>query len=219
MALPIALTTDARQPTWSLGCAVRSRPEEPFMTIRNLISATTALVTVVVAVVPSTALAGLSGASIANVRDATAVFNDPVAALAAGYELLTDAADIACIDQPGSGAMGIHYVKSALVQSGKIDAVRPQALVYERVDGGRLQLAGVEYVVLQADWDAAHTAPPSLFGEEFNITSAENRYGLPSFYSLHVWVWKDNPSGVFSMWNPAIGCAPASDPPAHTIEH
>lgn len=39
------------------------------------------------------------------------------------------------------------------------------------------------------------------------LTSAENRYGLPAFYSLHAWVWKANPSGDFAMWNPEVSCS------------
>ena len=76
---------------------------------------------------------------------------------------------------PGAGTMGIHYVKGALVQAGTIDAARPQALVYERTAQGRLEPAAVEYVVLQAGWDAAHGAPPSLFGQQFMLTSGDNR--------------------------------------------
>jgi hypothetical protein len=26
---------------------------------------------------------------------------------------------------------------------------------------------------------------------------AGNRYGLPAFYELHAWLWKDNPIGLF----------------------
>src|SRR3954451_13090830 len=87
---------------------------------------------------PSAAAAGFAGESVANVRDATASFQDPAGALAAGYELLTDAADLACIDETGSGTMGMHYVKGSLVQAGTIDAARPQALVYQRMGDGRL---------------------------------------------------------------------------------
>ena len=45
-----------------------------------------------------------------------------------------------------------------------------------------------------------------LFGQMFMLTPAGNRYGLPAFYSLHVWVWMHNPSGMFSMWNPSVHC-------------
>jgi hypothetical protein len=79
--------------------------------------------------------------------------------------------------------------------------------VYERTADGRLQLGAVEYVVLQVGWDAAHDAPPSLFGENFARTPSENRYGLPAFYSVHASVWNDNPAGMFSMWNPDVSCA------------
>jgi len=30
--------------------------------------------------------------------------------------------------------------------------------------------------------------------------------GSPAFYSLHAWIWKDNPAGMFSMWNPDVHC-------------
>jgi len=113
---------------------------------------------------------------------------------------------LACIDQPGAGAMGVHFVKGALVQAGAIDPARPQALVYEPDQNGHLRLAALEYVVIQAGWDAGHTAPPTLFGQPFMLTPAGNRFGLPAFYSLHAWVWTRNPAGMFAMWNPRVHC-------------
>ncbi len=161
------------------------------------------------AVVASAAAAD-SGDTLANARDATAAFLEPAAALANGYDLLTDAAGIACIDMPGQGAMGVHYVKGALVQAGTIDPARPQALVYEVTSEGRLRLVALEYVVLQAAWDANHGAPPQLFGQKFMLTPAGNRFGLPAYYSLHAWIWKRNPSGMFNPWNPAVRCGTAA---------
>jgi len=158
----------------------------------------------------ATALPGAAaGDTLANARDATAAFNDPAAALAAGYELLTDAAGLACIDQSGAGAMGVHYVKGPLVQSGALDAARPQALVYEVQPDGQLHLVALEYVVFQAAWDAGHPAPPTLFGQPFMLNAADNRFGLPAFYALHAWVWKANPSGAFNAWNPSVQCGTA----------
>jgi hypothetical protein len=176
--------------------------------IKKLIPIGVAALAMAAVLLPNAATASTPGESVTNARDATAAFNDPAAALAAGYDLLTDAADLACIDQPGAGTMGIHYVKGSLVQAGTIDVARPQALVYERTPEGQLQLAAVEYVVLQAGWDVGHGTPPSLFGEEFMLTPADNRYGLPAFYSLHAWIWKENPMGMFSMWNPSASCSP-----------
>jgi hypothetical protein len=101
--------------------------------------------------------------------------------------------------------MGVHLVKGALVQSGNLDPARPQALVYEHANG-KLQLAAVEYVVFQSAWDSTHSSPPTLFGQQFVLNPDDNRFGLPAFYSLHAWVWKDNPSGMFQSWNPAVHC-------------
>ena len=96
--------------------------------------------------------------------------------------------------------MGIHYVKGP-VGDGAIDANAPEALVYEPQSNGRLRLVAVEYVVFQADWDATHDDPPSLFGQVFEPIGADNRYGIPPFYELHVWLWKHNPAGMFEDWN------------------
>jgi hypothetical protein len=115
---------------------------------------------------------------------------------------------VACIamdDMPEMGAMGVHYAKSALVGDGKLDVTTPEALVYAP-EGGKLRLAAVEYVVLEAAWNARHAGAPVLFGHRFNFTPAGNRFGLPAYYSLHAWLWKSNPAGKFSMWNPEVHC-------------
>jgi hypothetical protein len=165
-----------------------------------------AAVSLVVATLPTLAESSAQPDALKNARDATAIFTDPTAAVASGYDLLTDAADIACIDMPGQGGMGVHFVKGPLVQAGTIDAARPQALVYEVQPDARLRLVALEYVVFQSAWDASHNAPPELFGEAFMLTPAGNRFGLPAYYSLHAWIYKDNPSGTFNPWNPTVKC-------------
>ena len=172
----------------------------------RFIPVTVGLASLALTMLANSVLAAEAGDTLANARDASAVFQDPTAALAGGYDLLTDAADLACIDMPGQGGMGVHYVKGSLVQSGTIDAARPQALVYEVQNDGRLRLVALEYVVLQSVWDAAHSTAPELFGQKFMLTPDGNRYGLPAFYSLHAWIWKNNPSGTFSPWNPTVRC-------------
>jgi hypothetical protein len=149
---------------------------------------------------------------------ATAKYHSLTAAKKAGYSILADTAGITCIAEPQMGAMGVHYVKGDLVKDPAIDAKEPEALVYAPDGHGGLHLAALEYVVIQGDWDA-HTsplgsgapswvkpAPPMLFGHEFNFTDAPNRYGLPPFYSLHAWLWKNNPAGTFAIWNPNVHC-------------
>ena len=125
-----------------------------------------------------------------------------------GYSLLTDAAGIACIDNP-AGGMGVHYVNGALVGDGQVNASKPELVVYEPLANGRERLVAAEYVVFQDAWDANHDEPPSLFGREFELVEAGNRYGLPPFYELHAWLWKHNPAGMFDDWNPRVTCAHA----------
>lgn len=132
------------------------------------------------------------------VRQVTAKFKD--VDKAEGYALLHG-----CVSGPQEGAMGIHFANSALVGDGEVDAMHPEALLYEPKDG-KLQLVGVEYVVIADAWNAKHTAPPVLMGQLFNYSPAPNRFGLPAFYQLHVWAWRNNPNGVFSDWNPRVSC-------------
>ena len=139
-------------------------------------------------------------------REATARYHDVARAEKAGYGVFTDAAGIACIDKPGEGGMGIHYVNGALVGNDTVDVRTPEALVYEPEPNGRLRLVALEYIVFQDVWDAAHADPPSLFGREFELVKAGNRYGLPPFYELHAWLWKNNPAGLFEDWNPRVVC-------------
>ncbi|MBU2668200.1 hypothetical protein KOI35_32280 [Actinoplanes bogorensis] len=139
-------------------------------------------------------------------KHATAKYKSVPVAEKAGYGRFVDVNGIACIDMPGMGAMGVHYVNGDLVGDGAIRARTPEAMVYEPDHSGRLKLAAVEYVVIKQAWDAKHKKRPSLYGHRFDYTASPNRYGLPPFYSLHVWVFKHNPAGTFSMWNPRVTC-------------
>jgi hypothetical protein len=143
------------------------------------------------------------------VRRATDRFKDPAAATSAGY-----APFLGCVSGPQDGAMGMHYVNGTLVNDGALDPLRPEALMYES-KGGRLQLLGVEYIVLADAWNAANKTPPALLGQLFHYTPSPNRYGIPAFYALHVWAWRDNPNGMFADWNPRVSCAEhAAEAPA-----
>jgi len=134
------------------------------------------------------------------VRRATDRYQDVSAATAAGYSLF-----LGCVGSPTGGAMGIHYVNGELVGDGKIDAARPEALIYEP-KGGKLELVGVEYIVIAAAWDAANKTPPTLMGQLFHLNSSPNRYGIPAFYALHVWAWRHNPQGTFVDYNSRVSC-------------
>lgn len=158
---------------------------------------------------PATAGAGAGAGTshqVAVARHVTQGFTHPKAATKAGYGLLKDAAGIACISMKGMGAMGVHYANTSLVDD-KIQLRHPEALVYRFVGNGHLKLAALEYLVTRAAWRTDHpTGRPKLFGHTFNFTPAGNRFGLPAYFSLHAWLWYDNPAGRFTMWNPRVHC-------------
>ena len=134
------------------------------------------------------------------VRDATRQFINVNAATAAGYQPF-----LGCISGTDHGAMGHHYVKGALVADGELDASKPEALIYEATDGG-LQLVGVEFIVDAATWLAHHSGTPVLEGQTFQFVPSPNRFGLPAFFELHVWAWRENPNGAFVDWNNKVSC-------------
>jgi hypothetical protein len=149
------------------------------------------------AVLPSFAHDGAHGVHAANplaaqVRAANERFADVNVATAEGY------APIPCVSGIEGGAMGIHYVNGTLIEDGVIDMSKPEAVMYEPQADGSLELVAVEYIT--------HKGPAALGGHLFSFTGAPNRYGLDPFYELHVWAWRDNPTGTFADMNPNVSC-------------
>jgi hypothetical protein len=144
------------------------------------------------------------GALLRAVRESTARFKDLSAAEAEGYSLL-----FGCVTGPDSGAMGLHYVNMALVGSGVVDAAHPQIVIYEPQADGSKKLIGADFLVLADQWDKAHPGQgaPQLMGQLYHYFESPNRFGLPAFYTLHVWAWKPNPNGAFVNWHPNVSCA------------
>jgi hypothetical protein len=139
-------------------------------------------------------------------RAATARYHDLATAQADNYGIFRDAAGIACIDNQPTGGMGVHYVNGDLVGDDVLDPEHPEALVYAPNAAGQMRLAALEYIVFKSVWDAHHSGRPSLFGQEFQLTNAPNRFGIPAFYSLHAWVWWPNSDGLLQPWNPKVHC-------------
>ena len=135
------------------------------------------------------------------VREATERFQDVEVAKAEGYAL-----QFGCVSGSDSGAMGMHFVNGALVGDGELDATRPEIVIYEPLPNGKLKLIGADYLVLADAWNAKHAAPPELMGQLFHLFEAPNRFGLPAFYTLHVWAWKDSPTGAFVNWHQNVSC-------------
>jgi hypothetical protein len=135
------------------------------------------------------------------VRESTERFKDVSVAEAEGYAL-----QFGCVSGPDSGAMGLHYVNAELVNSGVLDATHPQIVIYEAQPNGSLRLIGADYLVLADAWNKTHSGPPELMGQLFHLFPSPNRFGLPAFYTLHVWAWKENPNGAFVNWHPNVSC-------------
>jgi hypothetical protein len=142
-----------------------------------------------------------ANALVALVRESTARFADVAVAEAEGYTL-----QFGCVSGPDSGAMGLHYVNGPLVMDGELDAARPEIVIYEPAANGRVRLIGADYLVLADAWHAKHDSPPQLMGQLLHLFEAPNRFGLPAFYTLHVWAWKDNPTGTFVNWHSKVSC-------------
>ncbi len=135
---------------------------------------------------------------LAKLRAATAQFHQTEAAYAAGYKLVPGL-DY-CFDNPGVGGMGVHLIKTSSLDL-TVDALQPEAMVYQPRANGQLQLVAVEYIVPAAAWDVAgNTQPPSVLGHSFHLNA-----GL-GVYILHAWIWQENPLGMFNDWNPKVSC-------------
>jgi hypothetical protein len=154
-----------------------------------------------------TAPHGANNALVRVVREVTAPFKNVAAAEAAGYSLA-----FGCVSGPDAGAMGLHYVNMPLVGDGEIDATPPEIVIYEPVANGGVRLIGADYLVLADAWDKTHSSSPELMGQKFQQFEAPNRFGLPRFYTLHVWAWKDSPTGTFVNWNVNVSCDAFSGP-------
>ena len=126
---------------------------------------------------------------------ATARYRDVNRAVADGY-----VPNETCSALPGVGGMGYHYVNTTLLDD-KVDVAHPEALLYEPGSNGQLNLVAVEYVIPKAAWTSDKA--PTLFGKDFKL----NAFDL---WALHVWVWENNPSGLYADWNPRVSCANAS---------
>jgi hypothetical protein len=122
------------------------------------------------------------------VRQEAVRFRSTDEAALAGYEP-TDH----CV--PG---MGYHWLKPSLVDP-VFDPLQPEVVLYAPGPDGRPKLVAVEYIVI----DAGQPAP--TFGEQpFDVG------GTPvpvPHWSLHVWLYGENPDGIFTAYNQRVACA------------
>jgi hypothetical protein len=97
--------------------------------------------------------------------------------------------------------VGTVYVKFAHALDGTIDPSKPDDLLYEPAQNGRLNLTGVELAIPYALW--TETEPPQFLGATFQ---REDELGV---FGLHVWIWRHNPDGMLAPANPRVFCEDA----------
>lgn len=143
------------------------------------------------------AMAGMSATGaehaglVTAVRAATARFNSTVQAEKAGY-----LPDPFCVASP-AGGMGHHWVKPSLVD-GAFEPTNPEVVLYAPDKHGRMKLVAVEYIVIKTGPTA-----PTFEGYAFDDGGAPLQ--VPH-WTLHVWLYENNASGLFAPFNPGVHC-------------
>ena len=110
------------------------------------------------------------------------------------------------------GGMGVHLVNGTLVGDATVKANSPEALSCTSPTrrGGCTSSPRSTWCSPRSGTPSTRSAP-SLFGHQFTLVGAGNRYGLPAFYELHTWSWKHNPMGTFMDYNPSVTCAHSTE--------
>ena len=178
---------------------------------------------------PRGAAASQAGeADLAGIRRATERFRDVNVALAEGY--IPDPSNM-CItsEMEGlprqEGAMGIHYLRPDLLEITAVeprvngtgvhtDFTRPGVLIYEPKADGSLELVAIENLVWAGAWRAAgNNQAPSFMGHDYYrmidnplTEDIDEAHGFEPHYELHMWLFRENPNGLFAQFNPSVTC-------------
>ncbi|MFF8830706.1 hypothetical protein [Streptomyces sp. NPDC015131] len=138
-------------------------------------------------------------ADLARAYRATAKYHSVERAVADGYKPMRG-----CIDRP-EGGMGYHYVNTA--RNNSTDPAKPAALMYEDTANGGKRLVGIEFFVEDRDQKVSTDDDrPRMFGQPFLGPTPGVEAGVKVHYDLHVWIYKHNPRGMFTEWNPNVRC-------------
>lgn len=103
--------------------------------------------------------------------------------------------------------MGYRYVNATYLADSVVDPAKPEVLLYEGgPDADDRDLVGVGWAVKNTGQVA-----PELFGETFRSTE------VPGYYTLHAWIYEDNPDGLFEGFNPKVTCSAAPTAATMTV--
>jgi hypothetical protein len=166
--------------------------------------------------------------SLSDIRRATERFRDVKVALAEGYirdpSNMCETADMMGLPRE-KGGMGIHYFRPDLLgitappnprvngASTHTDFLKPAILLYEPQADGSLALIGVENLVFAKAWKGAgHDEPPAFHGVSYDTmiddpaTTIDEAHNFEPHHDRHVWLYRENPNGVFAPFNPRVTC-------------
>lgn len=152
--------------------------------------------------------------SLDQVRAALDKYQDPFVAIRDGYLSTVGCIAFSAGGHEGMGhdmtmaykpgGMGVHLVNMGNVGPA-LDPMKPQVLIYQPV-GDRLKLAAAEWFM---PMQLAPNGPPSVLGQSLQGPMEGHQPILPEslyHYDLHVWLWLQNPYGMFSPTNPNLKC-------------
>jgi hypothetical protein len=150
-------------------------------------------------------------AALTGVRTALDKYRDPIAAVRDGFY-----SSVSCIDFPKGaadgpvtykpGAMGVHFLNMGNVGP-KLDPAKPQVLIYKPV-GDKLQLVAAEWF-MPAGLVKNGAPHPKMFDQVMQGPMPGHEPIMPAelvHYDLHVWLWEENPGGVFEPTNANVKC-------------
>ena len=140
-------------------------------------------------------------AQLAQTKAALERFRSVDAAAAAGY------VPSGPCETTTEGSMGVHWVNPPLLQDPAIDPLRPEILLYAPGPSGP-ELVGVEYWKADTDQNlGTDDDRPTLFGRTFDGPMPGHIPTMPIHFDLHVYLWKRNPTGIFTKSNPDVRCS------------
>lgn len=166
--------------------------------------------------------------SLSEVRAATERFRDVRVALAEGYvrDPMNVCVTADMLGRPAEhGAMGVHFSRRDLLgvteppnprvdgTGTHTDFLRPAILIYEPQADGSMELVAVENLVFIEAWEASGRADrPSYQGAAYDVmaddpaTEVDEAHMFEPHYDMHVWLYRENPSGLFAQFNPNVRC-------------
>jgi len=167
-----------------------------------------------------------SAQTLDDLRQLTAPLHDVTAAEDTGYVLFKapplTAAD-GCISSAQEGGMGYHYTRGNNLADDAVSLLDPEFLVYaptpapRKAGEARTRLAAFDYFLpYSAKWPGPDDPD---FKRRPRLHDFPTMSGLPDLefapsrfngWMFHIWLWENNPGGMFANWNTSVSLCDGS---------